>query len=119
MIGNRPPRQSGSGSEGPDRTRDQKARARQAAEALFAQKPPPPTVQEPAAHQLGRQPRNLKHASPVARAPTDALATPTAAIRPPHVARIRAWLKSGMTIAQVANAYRIPLTEVTRLLDKP
>jgi len=42
-----------------------------------------------------------------------------AAIRPPHVARIRAWLKSGMTIAQVANAYRIPLTEVTRLLDKP
>ena len=123
MIGNRPPRQSGSGSEGPDRIfrddRDQKARARQAAEALFAPKPPPPTVDEPPADQSGRQPRTLKHASPAARAPTDALATPPAAIRPPHVAHIRAWLKSGMTIAQVANAYRIPLTEITRLLGKP
>ena len=119
MIGNRPPRQSGSGSKGPDRTRDQKARARQAAEALFTPKPAPPTVDELSADQLGCQPRILKHASPAARAPTDALATPAAAIRPPHVARIRAWLKSGMTIAQVANAYRIPLTEITRLLDKP
>jgi len=119
MIGNHPPRQSGSGSEGPERTRDQKARARQEAEALFTPKPPPPTVDERPAHQLGRQARILKHASPAARAPTDALATPAAAIRPPHVARIRAWLKSGMTIAQVANAYRIPLTEITRLLDKP
>ena len=122
MIGNRPPCQSGSDSEGPDRTfrddRDQKARARQAAEALFAPKPPPPTGDQPPTDQPGRQPRILKHASPVVRAPTDALATPAAAIRPPHVARIRAWLKSGMTIAQVANAYRIPLTEITRLLGK-
>src|SRR6516164_7013566 len=87
MIVNRPPRQSGSGSEGPDRTRDQKARARQATEALFARKPAPPTVDEPPADQLGRQPRIVNHASPAARAPTDALATPggnSATSRRPH-----------------------------------
>jgi hypothetical protein len=124
MIGNRPPRRSGSGSEGPDRPprddREQKARARQAAEALFAPKPPPSIVDEPPTDQPARQPRILKHAPPAARAPADAVATAEApAISPPHVARIRVWLKYGMTIAQVAQAYRVPITEIKRLLGKP
>jgi hypothetical protein len=28
-------------------------------------------------------------------------------------------LKSGMTIAQVAEAYRVPITEIKRILGKP
>ena len=124
MIGNRPPRRSGSGSEGPDRPfrddREQKARARQAAEALFAPKPPPPIDDEPPAGQPARQPRILKPAPPAARPAIDAVATPeaVAANPPPHVARIRAWLKYGMTITQVADAYRVPITEIKRLLGK-
>jgi hypothetical protein len=125
MIGNRPPRRSGSGSKGPDRPfrddREQKAQARQAAEALFAPKPPPPSVDEPPAGQPGRQPRILKPAPPAAHEPTHAAATSeaVAAISPPHVARIRAWMKYGMTIAQIADTYRVPITEIKRLLGKP
>ncbi|MGH7088060.1 MAG: hypothetical protein ACREFQ_04095, partial [Stellaceae bacterium] len=43
---------------------------------------------------------------------------PAAADSAPHIARIRAWLKYGMTIAQVAEAYRVPITEIKRLLGK-
>jgi hypothetical protein len=123
MMENRPPRRSGSGPEGPDRPprddREQKARARQAAEALFAPKPPP-VIEKPSIDPPARQPRILKHAPPAARAPTDVVATPAeaAAIPPPHVARIRAWLKYGMTLAQVADSYRLPITEIKRLISE-
>jgi hypothetical protein len=117
-------RRLGYGSDGAEPSfrddREQKAWARQAAEALFAPKPPP--IERDA-----RQRRILKTAPAAATLPpveTAAISppralTPPASIPPPHVARIRAWLKYGMTIAQVAEAYRIPVTEIKRLLGKP
>jgi hypothetical protein len=124
MIGNHPPRWSGFGSAASDRSfrddRQQKARARQAAEALFAPKPPPASVDEPPLDPPARQPQILKPA-PATRPLTEGAATAEApaTIPPPHVARIRAWLKYGMTVAQVADAYRVPIPEIKHLLGKP
>jgi hypothetical protein len=105
--------------------REQKDRARQEAEALFAPKPPPRVAPRPVDRD-SRQRRILKAAPAVdALPPVEAAASPAprapaapASIPPPHVARIRAWLKYGMTIAQVAEAYRVPITEIKRLLGK-
>ena len=128
MTGNHPPRRPGDGLDSPGRPshddREQKARARQAAEALFAPKPPTPVIEQRQADPQVRQSRILKTTSPpAARPPVTTAATPKptapASIPPPHVARIRSWLKYGMTIAQVAEAYRIPITEIKRLLSKP
>jgi hypothetical protein len=122
MIGHR----SNSGSDAPARPfrddREQKARARQAAEALFAPAPSP-VVTSPPTDPPARQRRVLKPApAPADRPPVEpaTLPDPTApvSIPPPHIARIRVWLKYGMTIAQVADAYRIPITEIKRMLGK-
>jgi hypothetical protein len=124
MAGNHPLSRSSFSAARLDRPlrddREQKARARQVAEALFAPKSPPAIVDEPPADPPARQSRILKSAPPAAYAPTDAAITPEAptTIPAPHVARIRTWLKYGMTIAQVADAYRVPITEIKRLLDK-
>jgi len=103
--------------------REQKARARQTAEALFAPKPPPVIVDELPANAPTHQARILKSAPPLpARQPVEASATaepmtPTA-IPPTHVARIRTWLKYGMTLAQAAEVYKVPVGEVTRIFRK-
>jgi hypothetical protein len=101
--------------------RERIIRARQAAEALFAPKPLP-VIEKPLAEQPPRQPRILKSLPSPARPPAETAATPgppaPAAITPPHVARIRAYLKYGMTIAQVAEAYRVPISEIERILGK-
>lgn len=35
-----------------------------------------------------------------------------------HLARIRAWVKHGMTVAQVARIYGVPVGEIERILRK-
>lgn len=127
MLRNHPPHRSGPRSDVPDRPfrddREQKARVRRAAEALFAPKPPPAIVDEPPADTPTRQSRMLKSAPPPpVRPPVEAAATqePTtpASIPPPHVARIRAWLKYGMSLAQVAEVYKVPVSEIARIFGK-
>jgi len=105
--------------------RDGSTSARQAAEALFAPK-------------LERVETFVREAAPIgeairkSRVLTIAAATPVAgegpaapaSAGPPrksvipaaHVARIRAWLKYGMTIAQVAETYGITADEAERFL---
>jgi hypothetical protein len=107
--------------------REQRVRARQAAEALFSPKLPPAEAPPAPTNPPVRQPRVLKpEPAAVVRPSVETAATPeptalapSAAIPPPHVARIRSWLRYGMTIAQVAKAYRVPVTEIKRLLGKP
>lgn len=41
-----------------------------------------------------------------------------AAIPAVHFARIRSWVKYGMTFAQVAEVYRVPVDEVARIFGK-
>ena len=100
--------------------RERKARARQAAEALFAPKSPArenpvdpsaqrrhvlPTAQPPAQHEAIRAPANPQPASSKAIAATD-------------LPRIRIWMKYGMTIAQVAAVYGVDVGEIERVLRK-
>jgi hypothetical protein len=99
------------------------SRARQAAEALFAAKPP--VTEKPSIHQPDRQPRVLETAlpAPVPREVSEAavsLEPPMlpAAIPAVHFARIRSWVKYGMTFAQVAEVYRVPVDEVARIFGK-
>ncbi len=99
--------------------------ARQAAEALFAPKPQraEPPVREPApTSEAIRKPRVLTIAA-VTPVPQDEPAASSLAGRPrepviptAHIARIRAWLKYGMTTAQVAEMYGVAAGEVERLL---
>jgi len=106
-------------------SREQSTSARQAAEALFAPKPQriEPLVQETApADEAVRKPRVLAVAA-AAHVPHDEPEAPRRA-KPPrkpiipaaHVARIRAWLKYGMTAAQVAEMYGISAGEIERIL---
>jgi hypothetical protein len=98
-------------------------RARQAAEALFTAKPPvsPPAVQLIAtADAAARKPRVLRIIPPTAAAPHDnseiPVVPPPVGIPPAHVARIRTWVKYGMTVAQVAQVYGVPVGEIERTL---
>src|SRR5580658_1457806 len=108
MIGNQPPRRSGYGRDDSARPypddRERMSRARQAAEALFAAKPP--VTAKPV----------LETAlpAPVPREVSEAAVSPEppmlpAAIPVVHIARIRSWVKYGMTFAQVAEVYRVPV----------
>jgi hypothetical protein len=84
--------------------RERRARARRAAEALFAPKAP---VKQPID-------------SPVPTVPTE----PADAMQPPkmipaaHLPRIRAWLKYGMTIAQVAAVYGVAVAEIEAMMRR-
>jgi hypothetical protein len=106
--------------------REQSTSARQAAEALFAPKPQrvEPTVREASpAGEAVRKPRVLAVAiaTPV---PHDAPEAPTRG-KPPrepiipaaYIARIHAWLKYGMTVAQMAEMYGVAASEVERILS--
>ena len=119
-------RQQQSQPRGDDRERITKAR--QAAEALFTSKPPvsrPSVPDFPPTDQAARTPRVLRITSPPAPVRHEELETPVAP-EPPitreiprsQFARIRAWARYGMTVAQVAEVYRVPVGEIERILHK-
>ena len=107
--------------------REQSTSARQAAEALFAPKPQRADPSDREAAPVGevmRKPRVLTAATAVPM-PRDEPAAPTHAPPPKepvipaaHVARIRAWLKYGMTAVQVAEIYGVAAGEVERILHQ-
>jgi hypothetical protein len=105
--------------------RERITRAREAAEALFMLKPPanPPSVREPASEM--RKPRVLQIISAAPPKRNDAPEAPPVASEPstreiPHVefARIRTWVKYGMTADQAAQVYRVAVTDIERILHK-
>jgi hypothetical protein len=102
--------------------RERITRARQAAEALFAAKPPVsvPSVADAAADQSPRKPRVLRVTSPpstdVAEVKASLEPASTPPISPAHFARIRTWMRYGMTIAEVAAVYGLAVDELARLL---
>jgi hypothetical protein len=107
--------------------REQIARARQAAEALFTSKSPEtrPTVPDAAPPaSSARKPRVLQIIStPTKRDEQDnatvtSEAQPTLKIPRSHFSRIRTWLKYGMTVRQIAEVYGADVTELERILRK-
>jgi hypothetical protein len=111
-------------SRGDDRERI--TRARQAAEALFTPKRPlsEPSIPESltSADHSVRKPRVLRilPASPVRReevtAPVRSEPPRTREIPRSEFARIRAWMKYGMTVAQVAGVYGVAVGAIERIL---
>jgi hypothetical protein len=106
--------------------RERIARARQAAEALFASKPAvdePSVVEDPApSDQQPRKPRVLsivppapvraEHPEPQARRTR----RPSRGIPRSQYARIRTWVEYGMTAAEVAEVYGTAVGEIERIL---
>ena len=103
-------------------------RARQKAEALFTSKPPvsgPSVPASPPADQSLRKPRVLRTISPVAPVRHEELETPvnpephtTPEIPASDFARIRTWVKYGMTVSQVAKVYGVVAGEIERILHQ-
>jgi hypothetical protein len=106
--------------------RDQGVGARQAAEALFAPKPQalkqPVKLPGPSENPQPRQSRVLGISAPQPRRQEYAEPSRPAAvatqkrIADAEAARVRTWVKYGMTIPQVAEVYGVTLTEVQRVL---
>jgi hypothetical protein len=104
---------------------DRITKARQAAEALFTSKPP---VSRPSGStvdpvgEIARKPRVLPIISPAAPILSDEPETSIIAAPPPseiprtQFARIRAWVKYGLTVAQVAQVCGVSVAEIERLL---
>ena len=99
--------------------------ARQTAEALFTSKPPAGTSavpDAPPAEQSAHKPRVLPIISPPTPVQHDESETPAVPAPPvreiprSQFARIRAWVKYGMTIAQVAQVYSVAVGEIERIL---
>jgi hypothetical protein len=125
MVERYPPHRSGYGRASSDRPipddRARTARARQAAEALFAPKPPVTELvagRDPPADQSARQRRVLETSSPVPVRPEVVEAPVSPVIPTAHFARIRTWVRYGMAVAQVAQVYGVPVREVERVLGK-
>jgi len=108
--------------------RERIGQARQAAEALFTK----PRVAMPSVSELSktvktaRKPRVLPMISPPLvpvlpdQAETAIAPSPPAGEIPgPQLARIRGWVKYGMTIAQVAQVYGVAVAEIERILRYP
>ncbi len=100
--------------------RERITRARQAAEALFT---PKQRAAEPSASGSdppARKPRVLETApaAPVRHEAVAASPEPRikSAIPAAQFARIRAWVKYGMTVAQVAQLYGVAADEIERIL---
>lgn len=101
-------------------------RAHQAAEALFKPKPSvsiPPVSEAAPGAQAARKPRVLQIVSPA----TERRPEPENPVRPapppPEIprsqfARIRTWVKYGMTVAQVAQVYGVADGEIERILGR-
>jgi hypothetical protein len=100
-------------------------RAREAAEALFTPKPSanPPSIRERASET--RKPRVLQM---ISAAPPNGDDAHEATLVPPapsgreipraEFARIRTWMKYGMTAVQVAQIYGVAITDIERILRK-
>jgi hypothetical protein len=126
------PTRSGYGGSRPGRpfpnNRERIARARQAAEALFAPKPPATEKSAPDREhpddQSGRQPRQPQSISsaPARREAVDAPLSPgpptMCEIPAAHFTRIRAWVRYGMTASQVAEVYGVAVGEIERILKR-
>lgn len=102
-------------------------RARQTAEALFKSNQSvktPPVPETTPSDQAARRPRVLQIVSPSASVrrtePERSAIPPLAARQIPYsqFGRIRAWVKYGMTAAQVAQVYRVAVSEIERILGK-
>jgi hypothetical protein len=111
-----------------DHERARITNARRAAKELFTPKPQAPTEAAPNAlspgEQSPREPRILA-ISPAAPTRGAAVETPVSP-RPPTMpkipvsqfARIRTWVKYGMTVSQVAHIYEVTVEEIERILRK-
>lgn len=107
--------------------RDNINRARQAAEALFNQKPasaPATQTASSATEELRRTPRILRAIEPqpvpVAEDTTSKqreLAEARREIPASHLARIQVWMEYGMTVRQVAQVYRVKARDINRILE--
>jgi hypothetical protein len=111
-----------------DHDRARITNARRAAEELFKPKPQSPREAPPNALSPGEQspraPRILA-ISPAAPILGAALETPASPKQPtmPEIpvsqfARIRTWMKYGMTVSQVAQIYEVTVEEIERILRK-
>ena len=107
--------------------RQQIARAREAAEALFRPKrqrvEPAAPETPPAAVSLPRKPRVLTIASPALvhverEAPVSPKRQMTPKIPRSQFDRVRTWVKYGMTARQVAEVYGVAVDEVERIIRK-
>ena len=105
--------------------RERITRARQAAEALFTAKPPvsaPSVPDTPPAEQTARKPRvlGIVPTAPVRVEEVEAPVSPEQqsprAIPRAQFARIRALVKYGMTVAQVAEVYGVAAGDVERII---
>ena len=108
-----------------DNDREQIARARQAAEALFTSKPPAtkPAITESASPSpTERKPRVLQIIAGPAKSDEDvsAAVTPEPQAMPKiprsQFSRIRSLVKYGMTVRQVAEHYGADIDEITRII---
>jgi hypothetical protein len=107
--------------------RERVAKARQAAEALFAARPvvDEPSVAEDAASpdQAPRKPRVLSVVPPVQVRPERREPPPRRAKRPSRgiprsqYSRIRTWVEYGMTASEVAEVYDTAVGEIERILS--
>jgi hypothetical protein len=104
---------------------DQSIGARRAAEALFSPRIESPAAEAAPVDPAVRRPRILAVAATVPAAqdepetPLHANPARQLAIPAGHIARIRIWLKHGITDAQVAGMYGITTGEVERALGVP
>jgi hypothetical protein len=106
--------------------RERITRARRAAEALFTIKREvtQQSVSDslPSVDQSTRQPRVLKVLSPAlirheqGQAPVESQERITSEIPTSQFARIRAWVKYGMSVAQVAGVYGVAVDVIERIL---
>jgi len=101
--------------------------ARQAAEALFAPKPETEKqpLSDPGQPVPARKPRVLQALSPrpFRQETVDATAAPKHLATPVEIpakksARIRTLVRYGMTVAQVAGIYGVPVETIARMLRK-
>ena len=108
--------------------RERALRARQEAEALFAPKPQPRVVEKAASPSRAAAEKRALTRLPAAPAPTAPRASgpaaagdappPTRQIPADHAARIRTWLRYGMSIAEVATVYGVQVGEIERILQE-
>lgn len=100
----------------------QSANSREAAEALFRpnQSVKLPQAGTPVPNRMRRKPRILAASPNIAAlkpAPVDAVARKTApVISDQEIPKVRAWIKYGMTAAQVAHVCGVSVSEVKRVL---
>jgi hypothetical protein len=96
--------------------RDRIASARQAAEALFAPKPKPSEASAAAPPPPTKQAIPTSPPDPGEQAEVPASSAPLPSIPKAQMARIRTWLRYGMTISQIAEICGVPAGDIEHLL---